>query len=125
MILDTNAFSAWADGDEAVASLEVGDRPLLLPGIVVGEWLYGVRGSRHRTAYERWYAQHRAAWTVLEVGEETARHYALIRAELKAAGTPIPANALWIAALCREHESSIASRDEHFDAVKGLQRIAW
>lgn len=125
MILDTNAFSAWADGDDAVAGLEVGNRPLLLPSIVAGEWLFGVRGSRQRAAYEKWYAQNRAAWAVLEVGEETARHYAEIRAELKAAGTPIPANDLWIASLCREHDLPIASQDGHFDAVKGLKRIAW
>jgi len=125
VILDTNVFSAWADGDEAIAQLEVGERPLLLPSVVVGEWLFGVRGSRHRAAYERWYGQHRAQWTVLEVGEETARYYSNVRAELKTAGTPIPANDLWIAALCREHDLPLASRDAHFDVVKGLKRIAW
>ena len=125
MILDTNAFSAWADGESELASKPLGQRPFALPSIVLGEWLFGIRGSRHRATYDRWYAGNRSGWTVIEVGEETARHYAQIRAELKSAGTPIPANDLWIAALCREHDLPLASRDSHFDSVKGVRRLSW
>jgi tRNA(fMet)-specific endonuclease VapC len=46
-------------------------------------------------------------------------------AELKRAGTPIPTNDLWIAALCRQHDLPLLSRDRHFDRVPGLRRIAW
>ena len=41
---------------------------------------------------------------------------------LKQAGHPIPANDAWIAALALEHRRPILSRDQHFDAVRGLHR---
>jgi tRNA(fMet)-specific endonuclease VapC len=50
---------------------------------------------------------------------------AAIRLELKRAGTPIPANDLWIAALCRQHAYNLLSRDRHFDRVSDLHRIGW
>ena len=63
--------------------------------------------------------------TVLAIDSTTASHYAQVRQELKLAGTPIPANDLWIAALARQHRGAVLSRDRHFDVVKGLQRVAW
>jgi tRNA(fMet)-specific endonuclease VapC len=63
---------------------------------------------------------------VILIGEEeTSRHYAGIRAALKKAGRPIPSNDLWIAALCRQHRLPLLSQDRHFDAVEGLDRVAW
>ena len=61
----------------------------------------------------------------LAINERTAFHYAEIRFELKQKGTPIPANDLWIAALARQHDLPILSRDQHFDRVAGLRRIGW
>jgi tRNA(fMet)-specific endonuclease VapC len=43
----------------------------------------------------------------------------------KKAGTPIPSNDVWIAALCRLHSLPIVSRDRHFDLVPGIKRIEW
>jgi predicted nucleic acid-binding protein len=63
--------------------------------------------------------------TVLDIGIETARHYAAIRLELKGAGNPIPANDVWIAALSRQHAIPVMSRDTHFDFVGGLRRRTW
>jgi predicted nucleic acid-binding protein len=62
---------------------------------------------------------------VLDVNEETAFHYAEIRVELKAAGTPLPTNDTWIAALSRQYRLPVLSRDKHFDLVRGLQRLSW
>ena len=52
MILDTNALSAWAEGRPAVEhSLRSADR-LVVPSIVLGEYYFGIRQSRHRNRYE-------------------------------------------------------------------------
>jgi predicted nucleic acid-binding protein len=63
--------------------------------------------------------------TVLDVTEQTTHHYAAISVELRQAGKPIPTNDLWIAALCRQHGLPLLSRDRHFDAVPGIQRVDW
>jgi predicted nucleic acid-binding protein len=61
----------------------------------------------------------------LHISRKTLTHYAEVRRQLKKAGTPIPANDCWIAALAKEHRLPIVSRDKHFDAVKGVRRISW
>lgn len=48
-----------------------------------------------------------------------------LKAALRAQGTPIPENDLWIAALVRQHGLTLVSRDEHFDAVPGLAIERW
>jgi tRNA(fMet)-specific endonuclease VapC len=48
-----------------------------------------------------------------------------LRVALKRAGRPIPANDAWIAALALQHRLVVLSRDQHFDAVPGLERKSW
>jgi len=125
LILDTNALSAVADGEPtAVAAFSSATR-IDIPVIVLGEYRFGIAWSRHRSEYERWLGEMLSASRVLEVSEETTRHYAAIRIELKRAGTPIPSNDVWIAALSRQHALPVLSRDEHFDLIKGLRRRNW
>jgi tRNA(fMet)-specific endonuclease VapC len=90
-----------------------------------GEYRFAIGQSRRRSDYERWLRELIAATRVLVIEEETSRHYAGIRAALKKAGRPIPSNDLWIAALCRQHRLPLLSQDRHFDAVEGLDRVAW
>ena len=61
--------------------------------------------------------------SLLNPDERTARHYADISATLRARGSPIPTNDLWIAALARQHRLSLLSLDSHFRGVPGLQVI--
>ena len=63
--------------------------------------------------------------TVLYPDEVTAGHYGKIYAELAKAGTPIPQNDVWIAALAREYQLPIATRDNHFERVPGLVVLRW
>jgi tRNA(fMet)-specific endonuclease VapC len=125
VILDTNALSAFADGDAELLRAIGNETDLALPVLALGEYLYGVRQSRQRTRYERWMSATLPLLDVLPVGENTARHYAEIRAELKAAGRRIPSNDLWIAALARQHRMPVLTRDRHFQAVTGLRLVTW
>ena len=93
--------------------------------IVPGEYRYGLKRSRERAARERWLAELEALLECLDATATTARHYAQIREELRSAGTPIPENDVWIAALAREHQLEIVTRESHFDCVAGLQKVAW
>ena len=64
-------------------------------------------------------------FTVLDADTTTARRYADVREELRLAKTPIPENDVWIAALARQHDLPLLSRDGHFDCVSGLRRANW
>ena len=125
MILDTNALSAFADGVHAVVQQLGSADELHVPVIVLGEYRFGIATSRRRREYEALLARGRAFWNVLPVVEETTVHYASIRKQLKEGGAPLPANDVWIAALARQHELPVLSRDPHFDIVAGLTRISW
>ena len=125
MILDTNAISAWCDDDAALLAVLPADRPLFLPAIVLGEYRFGIKVARDRKTRETWLEDVESAVTVLDVNSETARHYADVREELRKARTPIPENDLWIAALARQHELAVITRDAHFDNVPDLRRVGW
>lgn len=125
MILDTNALSAFADGVASVVKLLGRADELHVPAIVLGEYRFGIATSRRRHEYEAWLARGRAFWNILPIVDETATQYATVRLQLKKAGTPLPANDLWIAALARQHDLPIVSRDAHFDAVPNIERLSW
>jgi tRNA(fMet)-specific endonuclease VapC len=125
VILDTNALSAFADGVAPVVQQIATADELQVPVIVLGEYRFGISTSRRRREYEAWLIRGRAFWNVLPIVEETATHYASIRQQLKRAGLPLPANDVWIAALARQHDLPILSRDTHFDAVPDLIRLSW
>ena len=125
MILDTNAVYAVADNQAAAVRIFSSAASIELPAIVLGEYRFGIAQSRRRKEYEKWLEELIAATRVLSVDEETSKHYAQIRSELKKAGKPIPSNDLWIAALARQHRLPLMSQDAHFDSVPGLKRIGW
>jgi len=66
--------------------------------------------SASPSPYEDWLNANLGLFDLLVVGRETARCYAEIRRELKAAGRPVPSNDAWIAALGREHRRPVVSR---------------
>ena len=125
MILDTNALSAVADGESSVVTHIGKAERIAVPVVVLGEYRFGIAQSRHRASYESWLKEWIAVVMVLNIDEETTHSYSAIGLELKKEGKPIPANDLWIAALCRQHSLPLLSRDRHFDVICGLRRIAW
>lgn len=63
--------------------------------------------------------------SIVRPGETTADHYGQIQAELAKSGTPIPQNDAWIAALAREHQLPVATRDAHFKVMEGVTVLDW
>jgi predicted nucleic acid-binding protein len=125
VILDTNALSAVAEGEPGVAAALAEAELVAVPAVVLGEYRFGIAQSRRKVEYERWLTEVFVGYIVLDVNEATSFWYAEIRLELKIAGTLLPSNDAWIAALCRQHRLPVMSRDKHFDRVTGIQRVSW
>lgn len=125
MIVDTNALSAFAERNQKVREALLSARGPFLPVIVIGEYRFGLLGSREREPRLKWLAELVRAWEVLEVTIETTLHYAELRRQLKEAATPIPSNDAWIAALARQHGLAILSNDPHFDLIAGIDRVTF
>ena len=125
MILDTNALSALAQKNPGLLA-RLGDaRRLAVTLISLGEFNYGIAHSRQKDELENWLEAFLRRAEVLCPDMRTLPHYADVRSELRQAGTPIPANDCWIAALVRQHGLSLLSRDQHFDLVDEVRRVEW
>ncbi|MEK7764744.1 MAG: type II toxin-antitoxin system VapC family toxin [bacterium] len=125
MILDTTAVSSLLGNEAGIEQVvQRVDRPYL-PVIVIGEFRYGLKQSLRRSMDEAAFQRLESGSHILPIDAATALVYADIRDELRRAGSPIPANDLWIASLGRQHGLPVATRDAHFDLVSGLKRISW
>jgi predicted nucleic acid-binding protein len=96
-------LSALAEGELRLEPILRKATQVAVPVIVLGEYRNGIRQSRERQRYEHWLVEYRPTFRVLNVDEQTATPYAAVCSELKRAGTPIPFNDVWIAALRRQH----------------------
>ncbi len=125
LIIDTNALSAFFDGDAGVKAKLGSVDAVFLPVIVIGEYRFGLHGSRLRSKRGTTLDAFARRCTVLAVAESTTPHYAVVRHHLKKAGTPIPENDVWIAALALEHGLPVLSDDAHFDLIPQISRVGW
>ena len=119
LLLDTSAYSAFIQGNpEAVAAVQTAETLFLNP-VVIAELLAGFGGGRRRVENEsgldKVFAGPRSS--VVDVDRETATRYALILNSLRAAGSPIPTNDIWIAASAMQHGLELLTADAHFTKV--------
>lgn len=98
---------------------------LLVPLVALGELEYGANlatpPERQREAVRTFME----GATLLLPTARTAAEYGRIKAALKAAGTPLPENDVWIAAFALEHGLPLATRDAHFAQVPRLTVLDW
>lgn len=122
LVIDTNVYSGFLRGDGRTVETLQSAHEIHLPLIALGELLAGFAAgsqpARNRDELARFMASPRVH--LLAPSAKTAEHYADIYAALRRAGTPIPANDLWIAALARQHRLPLYSLDAHFSTVPGL-----
>lgn len=125
VILDTNALSAFLKNEPGVGAVVAQAHSLFVPVIVTGEYRYGLQRSARRATLTAKLEAFLADVRILVIDEATSRVYAVVRDELRAAGTPIPENDVWIASLARQNALPLLSDDSHFDHVAGVDRRSW
>lgn len=125
MLFDTNAVSDLFAGVVTLRPRLESSAVYFFPVITVGEYRHGLEKSRERVRLVPRFEALLKLGTILPVTETTAHHYGNICAEQDRKGRPVPANDAWIAALAREHDLPILSRDAHFDEIDGVVRLGW
>ena len=122
LLLDTNAYTALATGDEGTAGLVRNAEELLMSVIVLGELRYGFRYGTQLEKNERMLTDFLSRHFVrcVTVTEVTADRYGRIASGLRKRGRLIPQNDIWIAAHAMEHGVDLCSFDNHFEHVNGL-----
>jgi tRNA(fMet)-specific endonuclease VapC len=122
--LDTNRLTDLFQGDAELADRLGECDEVWIPLIVLAEMKAGFLGGsqqhRNETLLQTFLGKPTVG--ILRPARETAEQYARLFVQLKRAGTPIPDNDLWIAALALEHDLQLITRDRHFDSVPQLLR---
>lgn len=131
-LIDTNTLTDLANAHPtALANLHDldPDDGIFTCFVVIGEWEYGIL---HAPGETRRQAIRAAGQAILAAVEEiwesspaVAREYAAILAHLRAAGSMIPTNDVWIAAVAKAHGATIATSDPHLARVPDLPIVDW
>jgi tRNA(fMet)-specific endonuclease VapC len=123
LLLDTNAVIAQMNGDPAFRAV-VAAQLLNVPVPVFAEMFYGAEKSFRAAENLARVGQYAATALVLGTDLTTARIYGTIRQELQSKGRPIPINDIWIAAVARQYDLTLMTRDAHFNNVPGLRLVS-
>jgi len=124
LALDTNRYTDLCREDaEAVRTVEQA-RMVLLPFVVLAELRAGFACGRREAQNERTLGRFlsKPGVETLYPDHETTHRYASLFRQLRRAGTPIPTNDLWIAALALQHDLTLYARDRHFDYLPQIRR---
>ncbi len=122
LVVDTNAYSAFFRGNKRVFGLMEEADELILPSIVTGELISGfLQGSRAETNFTELKSfLEQPGVRFHDIGYYEAEKYGLLVKNLRSAGTPLPTNDIWIAAVALSLGASLLSGDIHFEKISGL-----
>lgn len=122
MLIDTNIYIEFLRGNPEVEGIFNTAEVIALSTISIGELLAGFRISvkekKHMDELDELIYSPRVV--IYDIDTETSEFYSKIYSDLRAAGTPIPTNDLWIAALALQHGIKLFTLDNHFKKVPGL-----
>jgi tRNA(fMet)-specific endonuclease VapC len=123
--IDANRYSDVCGGLPAATAPVQRAELIVMPFVVLGELRAGFRGGRQREHNERILNRflHSPRVEILFADEATTDLYADLVLMLRSAGKPIPTNDVWIASLCIQHDLTLLTRDQHFEAIPHLPRI--
>lgn len=125
LALDTNAYTELARGNSLLASYVKKSIRVGVPIIVLGEIQFGAlngeKVSYNLSLLRKFLATSRVE--ILSIDQTTTRLFGEIATELRRIGKPIQQNDIWIAAICKQHEFTLATNDKGFNAILGLEVI--
>jgi tRNA(fMet)-specific endonuclease VapC len=126
ILIDSNRFIDFCAGEMEVVDAFEQAVLVVVPFIVLAEIRDGAQSIKRGDAQVRILGEllQQPGVRVVHSSDSTTHHYAALYARLRKAGTPIPTNDLWIAALAIEHELVLYSRDAHFDLIPSIPRLA-
>jgi tRNA(fMet)-specific endonuclease VapC len=128
-LLDSDVFSHMIKGTDAAINLRMqtlAKGEAILSVITTGEFFYGVAHAP-LSALRTKRAQRLIDFLgVLQMDEPVSAVYGQIRADLRAKGTPIGPNDLWLAAQAKAHGLVMVTRNgREFSRVEGLTVEDW
>jgi predicted nucleic acid-binding protein len=119
ILLDTSGYAAFLRGHAGIQqAIQEADEIVVSP-IVLGELHFGFRAGKRRKKNREELATFLSSprARVVDVDAGTSERYAVILEMLRASGTPIPTNDVWIASSAMQHGLTVLTTDGHFEKV--------
>ena len=117
--LDTSAYSHFRRGVDSVVKVIAAARWVGIPSVVLGElrtgFLLGGQSAKNENEL-RHFLRHPSV-EILDVDDDASRIYAEITVALRKAGTPLPTNDIWVAAVAAREGATVLTYDEHFRLI--------
>lgn len=122
-VLDTSAYSAFNRGDGRLRKWFHADNEIIMPLVVVAELRAGFAAGSRNADNEKLLQRFLDSPNVSTAGitDATTKCFAEIFVKLRAAGTPIGLNDLWIAAVSLELDQPLLTLDSGFSNIADLQ----
>jgi len=125
-LLDTNIIiGLFANEPSIVEKIKSVTAIIFIPSIVLGELFYGAEQLSKKDENRKRIDELAKASLIVECDLQTARLYGKIKSQLKIKGSPVPENDIWIAALAQQHQSTLVTRDKHFNNIEELLIESW
>jgi len=120
LYLDTNFYTALANGKDEAVSMLKGRHELCLPLPVIAELKYGfIKGSQKQNnerILQRFMAQPNVSISMPTI--KTTDIYSELQLHCAKTGKVLSHNDLWIAALTKETKGTLVTYDQDFTALK-------
>ena len=125
MLLDTNIVIEVFRGDDKLSDFLDKQSVVDVPSVVLGELYLGAYRSANPTKHLKKIKNFIERCTVLSVDSQTADNFGFIKSDLLSKGKPIPENDIWIAAIARQYEMQMVTKDLHFKVISGIKVRYW
>ncbi len=122
-LLDTNIVIELFAQSPSTITLIDGLNGVSCCDIVLGELYYGAYNSKNRDANLQNIERFAALFPIIATDQTTANIYGQLKYSLKSIGKPAPDNDIWIAAIAKQNDFSVVTRDHHFVNISGVKVI--
>lgn len=119
-VLDSNIVIDIFRGKQKTIQKISGINKFYIPVIVLGELYFGAHKANQTVLRIQQIQNFELTVNILLVNSTTASIYGEIKSQLKLIGKPIPENDIWIAAIAKESNLPIITKDKHFQHIQGL-----
>ncbi len=124
VLLDTNVVVAHLRNDPDLTARLRATPAVFVPWVVLGELHYGALRAQRREAQLALIRDFLQTAILLLPDRNASERYGQVKVELAGMGRLIPDNDIWIAAMARQFDLPLVTRDGHFATVPALKTLS-
>ena len=125
-LIDTNIIIALINKEISIElKIQKIKNDISIACISIGELVLGAKQSQNKDKNLNAICDLIKDYTILNINTNTAFQYGDLKSQLRAIGKPIPDNDNWIAAIAKEHDLTIITRDKHLLEIDFIKTERW